>query len=60
MRLSGQFQACLFFLSKDFERIKMRQQSKNRQTKNNKGNNFPRTKTSKEGKIGVFFAFFSI
>ena len=37
------FKPDFFFLRKDFER-----------TKNNKGNGFPLTKTSKRGKIGYF------
>ena len=42
MRLSRHLSQ-IFFLRKDFERIK-----------NNKGNGFPPTETSKRGKIGYF------
>ena len=42
LRLSGQFQACYFFLRKDFERTKnvnqpKKQENKNKQAKNSKG-----------------------
>ena len=57
MRLSGQFQASLFFLQKDFVGTKMQNKpkptykNKNKQTKNNNGNNFLHTKTFEREKI---------
>ena len=60
MRLSGQFQSCLFFfLRKDFEqtktpiKLKPTKKTKNKQTKNNKDNGLFRRKTSKRAKSFV-------
>ena len=59
MRLSGQFQACLSFLRKNFKLKKMQikqkptNKTKNRQTKNNKGDGFSCKKTSKRGESFV-------
>ena len=53
-----QFQACLFFLRKDFARTKtqanINQQNKIKQTLNNKGDNFSRAQNSKGIKVASF------
>ena len=62
MRLSRQFLASLFCFTKRFLRTKTQikpnitNKNTNKRTKNNKGSNFLRRKTSKRGKIG-YFAF---
>ena len=62
MRLTRQFQACLFFLTKRFcahkstSQAKISQQNKITHALNNKGNNFLRAKTFKRIKV-VCFAF---
>ena len=65
MRLSRQFQACLFFLftkrfraQKNTSQAKINYQNKNKLTLNNKGNNFSGTQSSKRVKV-VCFTFWS-
>ena len=62
MRLLGQLQVCLFiyfFLRKGFERTKTQikpkptDKTKPREKKDNKGDNFSCTKTSKGGKLYI-------
>ena len=61
MRLSGQFQACLFFFCmkrfrayKNTSQSNINQQKKIKQTLNNKGNNFLHTQTFKRVKVACF------
>ena len=65
MRLSRQFQACLFFLRKNLKRKKKKksqadinQQNKIKHTLDNSGNNFLHAQTSKRVKV-ICFAFWS-
>ena len=65
MRLSGQFQACLFFFYEKISRpqkhsqANINQQNRIMQTLNNKGNNFSNAQTSKRVKVACF-AFWCI
>ena len=65
MRLSRQFQACLFFSNKKISctqkhsQANINQQNKTKQTLNNLGNNFSREQTSKRVKVACLpFWFF--
>ena len=66
MRLSRQFQACLFFYEKisraqRHSQANINQENKIKQTRNNKGNNFFRAQSSKRVKVTcfVFWCFLS-